>query len=290
MADKKAKDADDIMTLAELKLQLAKARQGQSVGCAIALSDDKDAVVLLDIKKKPRQVLAELRKTAKEVGLVLATASLRFGHAEVDKADARTLKFVVNKDAAGGTLPKLTALMRKAGFARIEIMVDEALEADEHEADPAEPAAAPAPGGGITAALAAVAKSGKVWEATLKSVERQVADLHAKLTEAYHGHGFAAELDRAFHAKVLPMLDSMDASLMHKLAEISVLTDPAARNQAVADAQAMIDRCEAYLAGETLIAKLDANPLVPLSIRKTLTASLEAVSRTLDGCAARLAA
>ena len=296
--------ADAIMSVPEIKQLLAKARRGDPVNCAIGLSKDKEAVLLLDRKKKPRKLMGDLKKKAAEAGLDVPGSLIRFGRAEIDGAeDARTVHFVVNKEAPGLFRTALTKMLRPAGVGHVEIGVDEGLEQEsEDEGQEASPAPAPAaaaapdvpdaaaPDPALGAALTAVGKSSQVWEATLKSVERQVSELHGKLTKAYQGHGFGAELDKVFHAKVEPMLESLDASLIAKLAEVSAGTDPAARSQAVAEAQQIIARYESYLAGEKLIAKLDSNPFVPLSIQKTLTASLEALNRSLGGVAAKLAA
>lgn len=264
------------MPLAQMKSLLAKARKGDPVNCAIALTANKQALVLLDRKKRPRQLAAELRKQAKEAGLALSL--VRFGRSEVDGAeDARTVRFVVDKDAPGNFAPRLVVLLRKAGFAHAEIVVDDGEEGGAGDDDQA----------GQDAGLAAIAKSGRVWEATLRNVERQVAGLHEKLIAAYDGHGFGPGLDDAFHARVEPLLESMDASLMRDLAAIGAGGDEGARRKAIASAQEGIARCARYVAGEKLIAQLDANPLVPLSIARTLAASLAALSRSLGEYVAR---
>lgn len=286
------------MSVAEMKQLLAKAKRGSPISCAIGMSKDKEAVLLLDRKKKPRKVIAELKKQAAEAGLEVAGASMRFGRAEIDGAeDARTVVFVVNKEAPGMVRAALVKLLRPAGFGQVEITVDEGLEdeSDEDTADAAEPGAtAPAAAPADTAteslapaahaadpALATIGKSGLVWNATRKHVEKQLADLHKAMTDAYQGHGFGAELDRVFHSKVEPIIASFDDKLIHKLAEVSRTADPAARAPLLDEARQIISRYESYLAGEPLLAKLDANPFVPMTLAKTLTASLEALNRSL---------
>jgi len=49
----------------------------------------------------------------------------------------------------------------------------------------------------------------------------------------------------------------------------------------VQQARAIMQRYEAYVANEPLIAKLDTNPFVPVAIQKTLTATLTALSNAL---------
>lgn len=343
--------AEPLMAVPELKLLLAKARRGDPVSCAVALGKDKQAILLLDRKKKPRKLAAELRRKAADAGLEPAAATLRFGRAEVDGAeDAGTVTFVVNKEPPGALRPKLVALLRPAGFGHVEFTVDEGLDADQDDEHPAavlkdddgdgddeaaplqaplaallrlvpavigaEPerreellglaaaaadavkagageiemerlrlaveAGGPPPDPALEALLSAVGKSAQVWDATLRQVGKQVSELHAHLTAAYGGQGIGDELDRLFHAKVEPMLEALDAKLVAKLGEVGASTDAAGRSRAVTEAQAIIAGTEAYLANEPLIAQLDANPVTPLTIERTLTASLEVLNRTLS--------
>ena len=54
MADKKAAKGaspDDIMTPADMKPMLAMSKRGDPASCAIALTKDKDGVILLDKRK-----------------------------------------------------------------------------------------------------------------------------------------------------------------------------------------------------------------------------------------------
>jgi hypothetical protein len=293
-----------IMSATEIKVLLAKAKRGDAINCALGMTKDKDAVLLLDRKKKPRKLMAELRKKGQDAGLEIPANMIRFGRAEVDGSeDARTVVFVVNKEAPGAVAVKLKTLLRPAGFGAAEIRVDEGLETEsdedetpaaEAEAAPAAPPPPPAASGpseqAVAAALVAVGKSSQVWEATLNAVERQVGELHKKLAAAYQGHGFAAELDRAFTSKVEPMMEALDAKLVATLGRVAGASTPEARNAAVAEARDIVARFAAYLDNEPLIAKLDSNPFVPLSIEKTLTASLAALDKSLAGVATRLAA
>jgi hypothetical protein len=161
VADKKGgKQAgpDDIMTHAEIKAVLAFAKRGDPASCAIALTKDKDGVLLLDKKRKPKAVLNELKKKAGAAGLELETTSFRFGRAVVDtENDPGLLSLVINKDSPGVMRPKLLERVKKAGFMKLELTVDTALEVEEpaspepSEDSPAPPArageaeAAPAP-------------------------------------------------------------------------------------------------------------------------------------------------
>jgi hypothetical protein len=140
MPEKKGKagNPDDIMSPADMKPILAHARHAGPVSCVIALTKEKDGVILLDKRKKPKQLLAELKKQAASAGLDLEMPSLRFGRATVDtEQDAGLLTFVVNKDTSGAMRPRLLERVKKVGFSKVEIIVDKNLD-EEPEEDPAD--------------------------------------------------------------------------------------------------------------------------------------------------------
>jgi hypothetical protein len=167
MADKKSgPTADDIMSSAEMKPLLTKSKQ-EPVSCAIGLTKDKDGIVLLDKKLRPKQLLAELKKKAAKVKLDLDAPTLRFGQAHVDtEQEAGLVKFVVNKDTGGAMRPKLLEHLKKAGFGKLEIVVDAGFEAEPEDASgqdtpappglsSAEPPAPPSTAGASSTAEAA---------------------------------------------------------------------------------------------------------------------------------------
>ena len=136
--------------------------------------------------------------------------------------------------------------------------------------------AAPAAGGG-----AIYVKSRMAWVATRAKVESDIAKLHGALTLTYQGHGAAETLEKAFQTRVEVMLNALDHSLAEKLDEVNQATDSGQRAQLVQEARQIMQRYESYLATEPLIAKLDANPFVPVAIEKTLTATLAALSKAV---------
>jgi hypothetical protein len=146
--------------------------------------------------------------------------------------------------------------------------------------DPAESrsaaAAPPAAGGG-----AMYVKSRMAWVATRAKVESDIAKLHDALTSTYQGHGAAEHLEKAFQARVEVMMNALDHSLAEKLDEVNQAADAGQRAQLVQQARQIMQRYESYLASEPLIAKLDANPFVPVAIEKTLTATLAALSKAV---------
>jgi hypothetical protein len=138
-------------------------------------------------------------------------------------------------------------------------------------------AAAPAAAGSGTL----YAKSRTAWIATRAKVESEIAKLHGALSSAYQGHGAAQTLETAFQTRVAAMLSELDDSLAAKLDEVNKATDASQRAQLVQEARQVMQRYEAYVASEPLIAKLDANPFVPVAIEKTLTATLTALSKAV---------
>lgn len=116
--------ADDIMSPAEMKPVLAKAKRGDPVSCAVGLTKEKDGLILLDKRLSPKKLLAELKKHAAEISLEIQQTSLRFGTAEVDvDEDPKLIKFMVNKEAPGALRAKLLESVRRAGFSKVEISV-----------------------------------------------------------------------------------------------------------------------------------------------------------------------
>ena len=140
-------------------------------------------------------------------------------------------------------------------------------------------------GGGTNGAAppnaAALAKSRLVWVAARKKVEDELGKLQTEMKKHYDGHGFGADLEKVFNAKVEPMMETLDHSLSDKLDEVSKNTDPAQHSKLVGEAKQIISNYENFLASEKLIAQLDSNPFVPLAIQKTLTATLAALSKTV---------
>ena len=148
--------------------------------------------------------------------------------------------------------------------------------------DPAAPPAGASAAAPAAAASDAVyAKSRAAWIATRAKVESDIAKVQAALASAYQGHGAAEHLDKTFQTRVEAMLNVLDHSLAEKLDEVNKATAPGQRAQLVQQARAIMQRYEDYVAKEPLIAKLDANPFVPVTIQKTLTSTLTALSTAL---------
>ncbi len=143
------------------------------------------------------------------------------------------------------------------------------------------PAAQRGTAGAAAPPAALYVKSRMAWVATRAKIESDIAKLHGALTSAYQGHGAAETLEKAFQTHVEVMLNALDHSLAEKLDEVNQATDAAQRAQLVQQARQIMQRYEAYVASEPIIAKLDANPFVPIAIEKTLTATLTALSKAV---------
>ena len=160
-AGKEGATPDDIMGAAQIKPLLMLSKR-EPVSAAVGMTADKLGVVLLDKKAKPKKALAQLRGAAKKIQLGLDNASLRFGTAEVDpEINSSLVRFRINKEAPGPLGPKLREHLKKAGFTKVEFVVDPTLEEEKEEADEraAEPeAAAEADWAGLSAELMTLAK------------------------------------------------------------------------------------------------------------------------------------
>ena len=126
------------------------------------------------------------------------------------------------------------------------------------------------------------AKARATWVATQKKVESEIDKLHAELQSVYKGHGVVADLEKTFRSTVEPTMSKFDDTLANKLDEVNKNTDPSAHAKLVGEVQEMITQYESFLASDPLIAKLDDNPFVPLSIEKTLTTSLSILAKSVN--------
>lgn len=132
--------ADAIMPAAAMRPLLNTSKQ-KPVSCAVALTKDKDAILLLHRTMRPRKVMAELRKQASAAKVDLDLTTLRFGRATVDGAsDSQCVNISTNKEVpnANGFEMKLRERLKPAGFKRCSLTVDAALDGEpEDNAAPA---------------------------------------------------------------------------------------------------------------------------------------------------------
>jgi hypothetical protein len=136
MADKKGGPAtDNIMSPAEMKPLLMLSKR-EPVSAVVGMTKDRDGVILLSRRIKPKKLLAQLKTDARKAKVELDLTSLRFGKAEVDTdKDSGLVMFTVNKDAPGALRMKLLELVKRVPYAKVEIDVDANFEAEPDEDD-----------------------------------------------------------------------------------------------------------------------------------------------------------
>ena len=133
---------------------------------------------------------------------------------------------------------------------------------------------------GTNGAPADFAKSRDIWVAARSRITADIEKLRAELVATYQAEGIAADVEKRYQEKVAPLLTTLDASLADKLAEANAATDPAARTKLVGEARAIMARYATALANPVL-ADLDKNPFVPLSIQTTLSTTLKGLATTI---------
>ncbi len=131
------------------------------------------------------------------------------------------------------------------------------------------------------AATQKVAKSRLAWVATRKKIETDLGKLKSAVMAACQGIDIESALEASFRERVEPVLEQLDESLAHKLDEVNGAADAAQRAKLMAEAKAILERYEAFAAGSQIIAKLDDNPFFPLTISKTLAATLGTLSNAI---------
>jgi hypothetical protein len=136
MADKKGGVATDtIMSPAEMKPLLMLSKR-EPVNAVVGMTRDKDGVILLSRRIKPKKLLAQLKADARKAKIELDITSLRFGKAEVDTdRDSGLVMFTVNKDAPGALRMKLLEIVKRVPLAKVEIDVDAKFEAEAEDDD-----------------------------------------------------------------------------------------------------------------------------------------------------------
>jgi len=125
MADKKGgATTDTIMSPTEMKPLLMLSKH-QPVSAVVGMTRDKEGVILLSRRLKPKKLLVQLKADARKAKVDLDITSLRFGKAEVDTdKDSGLVMFTVNKDAPGALRMKLLELIKRVPLGKVEIDVD----------------------------------------------------------------------------------------------------------------------------------------------------------------------
>jgi len=125
------------------------------------------------------------------------------------------------------------------------------------------------------------AKCRLIWLGTRKKIEADIDRLADAVREAYADEGTGDTLGEMFRQRVAPIMAGFDESLADKLDEAVNQTDPEKHQALVAEARQIIGRYGDFLATEPLIAKLDANTLLPVAIAQTMNTALQALSAAI---------
>jgi hypothetical protein len=124
-------------------------------------------------------------------------------------------------------------------------------------------------------------KSGKIWVATRKKVEDELARLRSELSAAYQGTPYAAEIDKRFAERTAPVMHSLDESLTQALDACAKADDKERRGELADAAREVLRRYQTYVESETLLDELDSNPFAPLSLKQILNVTLGALDKTV---------
>ena len=119
---------DDIMKPAGMKAMLntLTSQDSKPLNCAVAKTEDGDAVVVLERIGSPKAARKQLVEESKKVKLDLTMMTIRYGHVSIKPGDPETLLFTINRDPAGGAIfAKLVKDRCKlAGWSKIEFAVN----------------------------------------------------------------------------------------------------------------------------------------------------------------------
>lgn len=132
----KAPAYEQILAGSKLRALLAKAKEGDAteedrLPAAIALTTDGEGIILIEKRGQPRAVEAALKADATKAKISLNTATLRRGYAWVDPAyDPTMVRFALTKEAPSSMRAKLVEVVKTAGYSKVELGVDESIDAE----------------------------------------------------------------------------------------------------------------------------------------------------------------
>lgn len=183
-----------LMDKADLKM-LLKLSARRPVSCVVALTKDKQGIVLLHKRTRPRKLAAAAKQDARAAGLELDPASIRFGRASVDGAsDSARVLFTVNRDAPAGMERAVKPVLKGVNFPRCAFVTNTALEneLDDGE-DPDDAADGPGEPGAAAPQAAAPSSGAASQQPTGGAANQQTANE----AESQQPTGEAADLQPA---------------------------------------------------------------------------------------------
>jgi hypothetical protein len=124
-------------------------------------------------------------------------------------------------------------------------------------------------------------KSSKIWAATRKKVEDELARLRGELRATYQGTAYADEIDKKFAERTAPVMHTLDESLTEALEACTKTDDKEQRGKLADAARQVLQRYQAYVESESLLDELDGNPFAPLALKQTLNVTLGALEKAV---------
>jgi hypothetical protein len=125
---------------------------------------------------------------------------------------------------------------------------------------------------------ATYAKSRLAWLAVRKKMETDLDTLRKEILAYYKDQDIASDLDARYAKRVAPVLTNLDEALADTLEMATNAPDPTQRTKLVIESRQIIKRYQDFMASDAIFGELDSNPFVPLTITKTLTATLQTLS------------
>jgi hypothetical protein len=131
-------------------------------------------------------------------------------------------------------------------------------------------------------------KSRLVWDSLRKAVQSQLVSLEKEIIETVKAHNADEATEDRFDESATAnavrqlhtILDGLDTRLIDKLDEALNAKGDRVR-ELHAEAAGIVREYQAFVAGSTLIAAIDANGFVPTSIRATVEKTLSGLARSL---------
>ena len=143
------------------------------------------------------------------------------------------------------------------------------------------PSSTTAPTGARPFSPVAYAQARLAWLGARRKMADEIERLGATIYATYRSDRDAANLEERFRQRVAQVLAGLDESLADKLDEATNAAEPEKRAALVNEAKAIMQRYQAVLANEPIIADLDANPFAPVAIQQTITMTLDTLSKVL---------
>ncbi len=125
-----------------------------------------------------------------------------------------------------------------------------------------------------------IAKARQAWVATRQKVESDLDKLHGAFGKAFQGHDMEDQITKAFRDRVDTVLNALDSELSDKLDAVNN-ANGADRDKLVTEAKGLLQKYQQTVQSNTTIQELDNNPFVPMSVQKTMTATLAALEKTI---------